>query len=43
MPPLVVGVVTFPGKLKKLPGAGPLGHIEGLMIELGNISMRVVQ
>lgn len=30
-----VGVMLAPGKLKKHPGAGPLGHSDGLMIEFG--------
>jgi hypothetical protein len=31
----VVGVTPVPGKLKKHPGAGPLGHNEGLIMEFG--------
>jgi len=43
MPPLLLVAGAFPGKLKKQPGAGPLGHIAGLMNELlGNILKRVL-
>ena len=36
MPPLdEVGATPAPGKLKKHPGAGPLGHNDGLMMEFG--------
>lgn len=30
-----VGVTPAPGKLKKHPGAGPLGQSDGLIIDFG--------
>lgn len=42
MPSLVFDVTPAPGKLKKHPGEGPLGHRDGLITDLGLAYMAIV-